>query len=228
MAAGNQTISDDRENSMAKNKTNTSKKIAGNNKQKKSNLPLFLAAAVILCLAVIVTVIPKGGKQDDAAADANIAASDTSGLDETAPSTGNVDASISSDEEAQVVDAGSSLVIPISEVSSAAQFYPVEVDGTRMEVLAVQDSDGNIRTAFNTCQVCYGSGRGYYVQQGNVLVCQNCGNRFTVDQVEVESGGCNPWPIFAEDKTVTDDSIEISYDFLRQSKEIFANWKISY
>lgn len=29
-----------------------------------------------------------------------------------------------------------------------------------------------IRTAFNTCQVCYSSGKGYYVQSGNVLVCQ--------------------------------------------------------
>ena len=39
------------------------------------------------------------------------------------------------------------------------------------------------------------------------------------------SGGCNPWPIFSENKTVTEEQISISYDFLSASKEIFANWK---
>lgn len=106
--------------------------------------------------------------------------------------------------------------------------YPVEVDGTQMEVLAVTDSEGNIRTAFNTCQICYSSGRGYYVQKGNELVCQNCGNRFTVDQIEIQSGGCNPWPIFEENKTVSEDHIDISYSFLKESKEIFSNWRTEY
>lgn len=130
--------------------------------------------------------------------------------------------------ELQVVAEGENLVIPISGISSEASFYTVEVDGTQMEVLAVMDSQGAVRTAFNTCQICYGSGRGYYVQDGDQLVCQNCGNRFTADQVEVESGGCNPWPIFPENKTVTEDTVEISYDFLKESQDIFANWKTQY
>ena len=57
------------------------------------------------------------------------------------------------------------------------------------------------------------------------FVCQNCGNRFTVDDIETKSGGCNPWPIFEEDKNVTDETVEISYDFLAKSEEIFQNWK---
>lgn len=127
--------------------------------------------------------------------------------------------------ESQIISEGGSLVIPVSEVSSTARFYPVEVDGTQMEILAIKDSGGNIRTAFNTCQICYSSGRGYYKQDGGALVCQNCGNRFTVDHVEIESGGCNPWPVFPEDKTVTEDSISISYDYLSGATRIFANWK---
>lgn len=124
-----------------------------------------------------------------------------------------------------VISNGESLVIPISEVSETAQFYPVLVNGTEMEIIAVKDSSGTIRTAFNTCQICYDSGRGYYKQEGNVLVCQNCRNRFTVEQIEVETGGCNPYPIFSSDKTVTEDSISISYDFLEASRRIFAHWK---
>ena len=117
------------------------------------------------------------------------------------------------------------LVIQVSEVTENAIFYPVDIEGTRLEVLAVKAPDGTIRTAFNTCQVCYGSGRGFYKQQGTVLVCQNCGNRYRMSQVEIRSGGCNPVPIFPQYKTVTDTSITISKDFLKEAKQIFARWK---
>jgi uncharacterized membrane protein len=120
------------------------------------------------------------------------------------------------------------LVIPIGDISATAAFYPVEIDGTKLEVLAVTAPDGSVRTAFNTCQICYSSGRGYYEQEGNVLVCQNCGNRFQMSQVEVQSGGCNPVPIFADNKTVDDSSITISQEYLREAKGIFANWKTEY
>jgi uncharacterized membrane protein len=117
------------------------------------------------------------------------------------------------------------LVISIAELSENAVFYPVDIDGTRLEVLAVKAPDGTIRTAFNTCQVCYGSGRGFYKQQGALLICQNCGNRFRMSQVEKQSGGCNPVPIFAEHKTVNDSTITISKEFLLQAKGIFARWR---
>ena len=106
-------------------------------------------------------------------------------------------------EEVRVIAEGESLVIPAGEVTGDARFYPVEVDGTQMEVLAVRDSAGVIRTAYNTCKICYDSGRGYYVQ----------------------SGGCNPWPIFPQSKTVTDEAVCISYDELHRATEIFAGWK---
>jgi hypothetical protein len=130
--------------------------------------------------------------------------------------------------DVQEIKSGENLVIPVGDITETATFYPIKVDGTTMEVLAVKAPDGTVRTAFNTCEVCYDSGRGYYKQEGNVLVCQNCGNRFRTSQVEVQSRGCNPWPIFQENKTVTDESITISYDFLSASTKVFENWKQSY
>lgn len=130
-----------------------------------------------------------------------------------------------SGKAAVIIEKGDSLVIPVSEITEEATFYPVEVDGTSMEVFAIRASDGTIRTAFNTCQSCYTSGAGFYTMQAEDLVCNNCGFHFSPDQVEVSAGGCNPWPIYPEDKTVTDDSITISYEFLSESKDIFANWK---
>jgi uncharacterized membrane protein len=119
------------------------------------------------------------------------------------------------------------LVIQVAEITENAVFYPVDIEGTRLEVLAVKAPDGTIRTAFNTCQVCYGSGRGFYKQQGTVLVCQNCGNRFRMSQVEARSGGCNPVPIFPANKTVSAATITISREYLKEAKAIFARWKRS-
>jgi len=123
------------------------------------------------------------------------------------------------------VIADQDLVVQIADVTENALFYPVDIDGTRMEVLAVRAPDGTIRTAFNTCQVCYSSGRGYFVQTGTVLVCQNCGRRYRMNQVERQAGGCNPVPIFPADKTVTGTTITISKEYLRKAREIFASWK---
>jgi uncharacterized membrane protein len=117
------------------------------------------------------------------------------------------------------------LVIQIADITENALFFPVVIDGTEMEVLAVRAPDGTIRTAFNTCQVCYASGRGYYMQTGTVLVCQNCGNRFRMSQVEVRSGGCNPVPIFPANKTITASTITISLEYLKQARSIFASWR---
>ncbi|MDR1875701.1 MAG: DUF2318 domain-containing protein [Synergistaceae bacterium] len=117
------------------------------------------------------------------------------------------------------------LYIPVEEITETASFYPVDVDGTKMEIIAVKAPDGTNRTAFNTCQVCYGSGRGYYKQDGGVLVCQNCGNRFRMSDVEVTRGGCNPLPITPKYKIVDEKGITIPRDFLLRAKTIFANWK---
>lgn len=117
------------------------------------------------------------------------------------------------------------LIINRSGITNKASFYPVVIEGTKLEVLAVKAPDGSTRTAFNTCQVCYSSGRGYYKQEGNALVCQNCGNRFGMGDVGLTSGGCNPVPITPDKRTITGNEIIISKQFLTESKYIFENWK---
>ncbi|HBC31725.1 MAG TPA: DUF2318 domain-containing protein [Clostridiales bacterium] len=124
-----------------------------------------------------------------------------------------------------VTDENGDMVIPKADITETAKFYEYDELETYMEVLAVKASDGTIRTAFNTCQVCYASGRGYYVQEDDVLICQNCGNRFKMDDVEVARGGCNPVPVFEEWKTETDSTITIPKDLFAEAEGIFANWK---
>ena len=120
--------------------------------------------------------------------------------------------------EVTKIEEGKSLNIPIKGLSGKAKFYSIEVDGTEMEIFAAKDADGTIK-------VCYDSGKGYYKQEGDKLVCPNCGNSFTLDQVGTIGSGCNPWPILEKNETITDDEIQIPYDFLKDATSIFANWK---
>ncbi|NPV92815.1 MAG: DUF2318 domain-containing protein [Firmicutes bacterium] len=120
---------------------------------------------------------------------------------------------------------GTAIEINKSEITSTAKFYPYALDGVTMEIIAVKASDGSIRTALNTCQVCFDSGRGYYKQVGDYFVCQNCGNRFHIDQVEKIKGGCNPVPILEGDKQYAGDYITISKGYMAAQKEYFTNWR---
>jgi uncharacterized membrane protein len=120
---------------------------------------------------------------------------------------------------------GSDLKITKSEITETAKFIPYDAGGVNMELVAVKAPDGTIRTAFNTCQVCYDSGKGYYKQEGDELVCQNCGNRFKISQVEKQKNGCNPVPILDENKKDDETAITISQSFLEQNKALFGNWK---
>jgi hypothetical protein len=117
------------------------------------------------------------------------------------------------------------LQIEKKEITPTAKFFQYKLDGVLMEVLALRAPDGTVRTAFNTCQVCYASGRGYYVQQGDVLVCQNCRNKFKASQVEIIKGGCNPVPISAELKTEDANTITIGKWLFAEAKPIFLKWK---
>jgi hypothetical protein len=117
------------------------------------------------------------------------------------------------------------LVIAKKEISATAKFYQYKVGKILIEVLALRAPDGTVRTAFNTCQVCYSSGRGYYKQVGDVLVCQNCGNRFRASQVELIRGGCNPVGITKDLKTETADTITISKALFEEAVPLFLKWK---
>ena len=125
----------------------------------------------------------------------------------------------------QAISEGDALEISTGELSTSIKIYSFTVDGLQMEVLAAKDEDGTVRTAFNTCQVCNGSRKAYFQEEGDHVVCQNCGNSFSKEDVGVLSGGCNPYPIFPEDRADTEDTVTISYDFLKSAEGLFTRWK---
>ena len=133
--------------------------------------------------------------------------------------------SCNSNQKTSTPSQGGDITITKSEITETAKFFPYKSGNINMELLAVKAPDGTIRTAFNTCQVCSNSGKGYYKQVGDELVCQNCGNRFKISQIEKEKNGCNPVPILEENKSDSGTAITISKSFLEQNVKLFGNWK---
>jgi uncharacterized membrane protein len=58
----------------------------------------------------------------------------------------------------------------------------------------LRSSDNVIRAAFDACDVCWPENKGYS-QQGDVMVCNNCGRRFPSVRINEVRGGCNPAPL---------------------------------
>ncbi|MCF6249603.1 MAG: DUF2318 domain-containing protein [Desulfobacula sp.] len=79
----------------------------------------------------------------------------------------------------------------------AHYFKVIADDGVRVDFFVVKSSDGIIRAAIDSCDVCYRSGKGY-VQQGDFMVCTNCGRKFATDRINEVKGGCNPAPLARE------------------------------
>lgn len=120
-------------------------------------------------------------------------------------------------------DSDGNLVIDTSIATEYATYVNYKAEDATIQLLLVRDSDGNLHYAFNTCQTCNPSPKAYFVQDGNKFTCQNCGNSFTVDEVGVTKGGCNPANISSV--TENEDTLIISAEYLDQYSGNFASWQ---
>ena len=79
--------------------------------------------------------------------------------------------------------------IPLSELNdSSLHFYAADVNNTVIRFLVIHRMNGDYATALDACQIC---GRQGYRQEGQNVVCRNCGAAIYIPSIG-ESGGCNP------------------------------------
>lgn len=94
-----------------------------------------------------------------------------------------------------VVPEGGVVSIPVADVSDgAAHYYSMDAAGREVRFFVLKSSDGVIRAAFDACDVCWREGKGYS-QDGDFMVCENCGQRFHSARINEVKGGCNPAPL---------------------------------
>jgi uncharacterized membrane protein len=73
-----------------------------------------------------------------------------------------------------------------------AHFYKFEDSGKEINFFAIKAADGSFKTAFDACDACYRSKKGYE-QMGDKMNCKNCNQKFAVNKLGPNaSGGCNP------------------------------------
>jgi uncharacterized membrane protein len=115
---------------------------------------------------------------------------------------------------------GSEIRHPVSlfDDGKARHFQFDTENGLAIKYFVLKSSDGVIRAAFDACDVCWPAGKGYY-QEGDYMVCRNCGKKFASVKVNEVKGGCNPAPLT---RTVDGDELVIQVkDIIEEGRSFF-------
>jgi high-affinity iron transporter len=79
--------------------------------------------------------------------------------------------------------------IPLSELTdSSLHFYAADANDRVIRLLVIHRINGDYATALDACQIC---GRQGYRQEGQNVICRNCGAAIYIPSIG-EPGGCNP------------------------------------
>jgi uncharacterized membrane protein len=165
------------------------KKAAVLGTEKKNRLPLFVAIiGVVVIAAGAVFYLNQGAQVQSATAVAPSAAGSTS------------------------------VAFPLSlfEDGKARHFEHTDGEFT-IRYFILKSSDGVLRAAFDACDVCWPAGKGYY-QEGDYMVCRNCGRRFASVRVNEVKGGCNPAPL---NRIVQNGKLVIQVQDILEGKQYF-------
>jgi len=165
------------------------KKAAVLGTEKKNRLPLFVTLiGVVIIAAAAVFYVSQGDQVRSATTVAPPAAGSTS------------------------------VAFPVSLFEDGKARHFEHTDGKfTIRYFILKSSDGIIRAAFDACDVCWPAGKGYY-QEGDYMVCRNCGRRFASVLVNEVKGGCNPAPL---NRSVQNGKLIIQVKNILEGKQYF-------
>ncbi|HEX7312808.1 MAG TPA: DUF2318 domain-containing protein [Pyrinomonadaceae bacterium] len=114
--------------------------------------------------------------------------------------------------------AGEGVSVPLSELSGKARFYEYKAaSGKTVRFFAMRSSDGVYRAALDACDVCFHAKKGYS-QEGEEMVCNNCGMHFPSAKINEVKGGCNPVGL---ERKVEGDRLNVSAKELEAGASYF-------
>ena len=107
---------------------------------------------------------------------------------------------------------------PVAQFNDGqARHFDHQVGDLTVRYFVIKSSDGVVRAAFDACDVCWPAGIGY-VQEGDVMICRNCGRRFASIRINDVEGGCNPAPL---KRAVDGDQLVIQVADIAEGKGYF-------
>ena len=106
--------------------------------------------------------------------------------------------------------------IPLSSLSEKVQFYTLDDKGVEISYFVVLGSDGEVRTAFDACDIC--SGEKGYRQEGSNIKCNNCGQTFDIDGLGTQNKGYGCWPSYLPHEIKGDNVLIKTEDILNGKK----------
>lgn len=117
-----------------------------------------------------------------------------------------------------VVPEKGAVKIPLTGLKDGkARFFSLGTGEPAVRFFAFRRSDGSIAVALDACNACYRAKLGYR-QDGDQMICNNCGMAFQPEDIGVSTGGCNPVPVA---HTVTADAVVVETGVLEQGRKYF-------
>lgn len=119
----------------------------------------------------------------------------------------------------QTAAAKTEMTYPVSQFADGkARHYAYKTEeGHEIRYFILKSADGVIRAAFDACDVCWPENKGYY-QEGDMMVCRNCGRRFASVKVNEVKGGCNPAPL---ERSITGDRLVLRVEDILEGIKFF-------
>jgi len=113
------------------------------------------------------------------------------------------------------------LILEVEELDDGSvRYYNTKLPSSKIVYFfVVKDKAGIYRAAANACQVCFDTRMGFS-QEGDFMKCKTCGNKYPLNKIATEKGGCNPGPINPNLK-VEDGKITINQSEIEQVADLF-------
>jgi hypothetical protein len=111
------------------------------------------------------------------------------------------------------------ILVVILIAAAAALMYLNQSDGNPSAIASAPAAAGSTSVSFpaRACDVCWPAGKGYY-QEGDHMVCRNCGRRFASVLVNEVKGGCNPAPL---NRNLENDKLVIKIKDILEGRQYF-------
>ena len=210
-----------RENLMSKTKkydqTESKKQAVLKEDKKTKSLPLILFAAVAVIAGGAYFLLLGDSAGPSAAGLGSVpAAVNTASQAKARPAVAPAKAAVEQPTGPRLEDGR--LIIPARIFDDGrAKHFKFKTGDLTIRFFALRSSDGVIRAAFDACDVCWPANKGYH-QDGDVMVCANCGRRFASTKINVVQGGCNPAPLR---RTEEDGNVIIQAADIEQGRRFF-------